>query len=242
MEEYELPDQPLYQAFKDEKKRDKILPKKIDEEEKMWRIKSLRVAVDEDTRILLLPLPESKRSKKLIDTRYQFVTYGDLYDKYQGKETELVESTAKEYKRMEDKTQEEIADDMRHKRRKQFQNMNTIRKYQFTFFFGALLFYVFAWKHIAPKPVLNSLVYHQAIDLLKKNKVVQNKVGEYFQVMGCSGKIYPLMKNIQFDLTVNGSKDQAKFRVKSEYKPKNSVWLIDDIYMLTKSESKTYKL
>jgi len=47
-------------------------------DEQMWRIKSLRVSVDEDTKILLLPLPKSKRTKELIDTRYSFKTYGDL--------------------------------------------------------------------------------------------------------------------------------------------------------------------
>ena len=40
----------------------------IPEDQKIWRIKSLRVQVDVDTRILLLPLPSAKRTKPVIDT------------------------------------------------------------------------------------------------------------------------------------------------------------------------------
>ena len=59
-----------------------MIKENISDDEKIWRIKSLRVAVDDDTRILLLPLPESKRTKKLIDTKYEITTFKDLYEKY----------------------------------------------------------------------------------------------------------------------------------------------------------------
>lgn len=37
--------------------------------------------IDTDTKILLLPLPESKRQVKIKDTKYSFETIGDVIDK-----------------------------------------------------------------------------------------------------------------------------------------------------------------
>jgi len=48
-------------------------------DEKIWRISSLTAQVDDDTRILLLPLPESKRSVKIAETSYFTSTYEDLF-------------------------------------------------------------------------------------------------------------------------------------------------------------------
>jgi hypothetical protein len=95
-------------------------PAKVEEllsqKEKIWRISSLTTFVDADTKILLLPLPESKRSVKIFDTKYTFNTYGDLLQKH---ETIKKELKAKEDKnlRFEDKTSEEISQDIRKKRR-----------------------------------------------------------------------------------------------------------------------------
>lgn len=44
----------------------------LPEKEKIWRISSLTTFVDSDTKILLLPLPESKRAVKIQDTNYTF--------------------------------------------------------------------------------------------------------------------------------------------------------------------------
>jgi hypothetical protein len=38
-----------------------LLQKKIEDNEKIWRISSLTSFIDFDTKILLLPMPESKR-------------------------------------------------------------------------------------------------------------------------------------------------------------------------------------
>ena len=242
LEEYDLPDTELYNIMKDESKRHDHSKKEISNEEKIWRIKSLRVSVDDDTRILLLPLPESKRSKRLIETRYTFQTYQDIIRKYERKQEELESAVDGEYKRFEDKTPEEVLEDIKHRRRKQFQQMNKIRKYQFMFFTGAFVFYFLVWRRFRPKPVLDSLVYHQAIEILKKSKNVEDKIGNYFQVMNWTGKIYPFFSKVSFDITLDGWKDQAKFRFKSEYKEKLGIWMIDEAYMLTKSDLKTVRM
>lgn len=228
--------------MKIEDKRHELSKKEISNEEKIWRIKSLRVSVDDDTRILLLPLPESKRSKKLIDTRYTYQTYQDIFRRYERKQEDLENSLNEEYKRFEDKTPEEIMEDIKHRRRKQFQQMNKVRKYQFMAFTGIFVFYFLIWKRFAPKPVMNSLVYHQALEILKKNPHVENRVGNYFQVVNWTGKIYPLLTKVSFDVTIDGWKDQAKFRFKSEFKDKLGIWMIDEAFMLTKSDLKTVKL
>lgn len=52
----------------------------LTEYDKIWRISSLTAFVDNDTKILLLPQPESKRKTKIIDTIYSLVKVGDLLD------------------------------------------------------------------------------------------------------------------------------------------------------------------
>ena len=52
----------------------------IDPAEKMWRISSLTASVDDETRILAVPLPESKRKVKVADTKYNAKTYTQLYN------------------------------------------------------------------------------------------------------------------------------------------------------------------
>jgi hypothetical protein len=242
LEEYDMPDFDTYLKFKNFDQFEDIKKKSISSEEKVWRIKKLRVAVDQDTRILLLPLPESKRDHKLIDTRYYLNTYNDLFERYASHENKLIKAEEGSYKRHEDKTSEEIEDDIRHKRRRQFQQMNKIRKYQFIGIFGCLFFYLVAWNRIKPKPVLGSLIYNQSLDIIKKSNFVKNKLGENFQVMSCHGRIYPLLTNVVFDLVIHGEKGQAKFRVNSNYQNEKSLWLVEDIFMLPRDDMKTYKL
>jgi len=50
-----------YSVFNDDLKT-KDEKENIDEEEQIWRISSLTASIDDDTKILVLPVPESKRS------------------------------------------------------------------------------------------------------------------------------------------------------------------------------------
>jgi len=50
----------------------------LEDDTKIWRISSLTAFVDEDTKINLFPVPESKRAKKIIDTKYNLSTINDL--------------------------------------------------------------------------------------------------------------------------------------------------------------------
>jgi len=73
--------------------------------------------IDTDTKILLLPLPESKREVKIKDTKYELKTPKDVLDKNEIIQTSLKsENKSVENKRFEDKTKEEIYDDMMKKR------------------------------------------------------------------------------------------------------------------------------
>jgi hypothetical protein len=51
---------------------------KLAPDSKIWRISSLTAAIDDDTKILILPQPESKRAVKIIDKTYTVETVGDL--------------------------------------------------------------------------------------------------------------------------------------------------------------------
>ena len=43
--------------------------------EKIWRISSLTAFIDDDTKILILPVAESRRQVKIQDTKYLFKVY-----------------------------------------------------------------------------------------------------------------------------------------------------------------------
>lgn len=70
----------LDRATQDKRKElDASLP--IPDDEKIWRISSLTTFVDDDTKILILPLPESKRKVRIQDTQYTERVYEDLFKK-----------------------------------------------------------------------------------------------------------------------------------------------------------------
>jgi hypothetical protein len=89
---------------------------KIQESEKIWRISSLSASVDDETKILVLPVQAAKRKVKIEETSYNFATYGDLFSKGDEaiKDLCIVEDAPKRY---EDKTEEEITQDMQRKRK-----------------------------------------------------------------------------------------------------------------------------
>ena len=90
---------------------------KLKNEDQIWRISSLTAYVDNDTKILLMPMPESKRQVKIKDTVYSFETVGDLIERRDAIEKSLVpEEDKTEHQRFEDKTEEEISKDMVKKR------------------------------------------------------------------------------------------------------------------------------
>ena len=53
----------------------------LSDDDKIWRISSLTAYVDDETKILLLPVPESKREIKIKDTSYAFSNIADLVSK-----------------------------------------------------------------------------------------------------------------------------------------------------------------
>lgn len=135
--------------------------KPLDKEERIWRISSLTTLVDDETKILVLPVPESRRATRIIDTRYSYSTYKDLIEKAESIEKELQTKKEEAVVRFEDKTQEERQNDMKKKRRQQLKQMTNIRTYQMGFMFFGIFFYMFVYrKFLAGKSVMNSVIYH----------------------------------------------------------------------------------
>ena len=100
--------------------KDTVLNKhrELEQNEKIWRISSLTAYVDDETKILLLPVAESKRNTKIMDTDYSMTKVGDLIESRDKAEQTIIGSTSEPTptKRFEDKTQEEINDDIMKKR------------------------------------------------------------------------------------------------------------------------------
>ena len=86
------------------------MKKKLEKQDKIWRISSLTASIDDDTKILILPLPESKRSIKIVDTKYDIETYEDLM-RVQEQALNTLKLEKEVVKRFADKTAEEINQD-----------------------------------------------------------------------------------------------------------------------------------
>ena len=82
------------------------------DDSKIWRISSLTAAVDADTKILLLPQPEAKRTKKFIDTSYNFKTVEDIF----AMKAEIEKSMSAKPERFDEKTGDEIKEESVKKR------------------------------------------------------------------------------------------------------------------------------
>ena len=90
----------------------------VKDSEKLWRISSLTASVDDETRILIVPVPESKRAVKVVDTRYEVQTYGDLVAVIQQVRKSLTATNrGGEAKRYEEKSEEEMQEEMNRKRK-----------------------------------------------------------------------------------------------------------------------------
>jgi hypothetical protein len=103
--------------------------KELRKDERIWRISSLTAQVDDDTRILVLPLPESKRPVKIADTAYKSRTYLDLFLRTKQMEEQLQLQSKSEPVRFEDKTEEEVAKEKRIRSRQRIEKMMRIRTY-----------------------------------------------------------------------------------------------------------------
>ena len=89
---------------------------KLNESDKIWRISSLTAFVDEETKILLLPQPESKREVKIKDTKYEFQKVGDLMERKAKIEKDLEPEEQQKDKTYEEMTSEELHKAMKKKR------------------------------------------------------------------------------------------------------------------------------
>lgn len=162
-----------------EKRKSADMSSPVEPKEKLWRISSLTTFVDADTKILLLPIPESKRKVKIQDTFYNVNNYGDLFSRNDDVSFELAEAEKKNT-RFEDKTSEEISADIRKKRRVQMQKLNQIRTWQFLGMGGLLFGYLFVYRRFfASKGVMNSAIYHQTLNFIKQNDRVVNTLGQH---------------------------------------------------------------
>lgn len=132
------------------------------------------------------------------------MTFGDLISRSENIESEL--SAPKKVTRFEDKTQEEVQEDIKRRRRVQYSKMVKFRTYQLGSMTVIAFLYIFVYrKMFAPKSVMNSAIYHQTINYLKGNDKIHNSLGKHIQVMNCNGKIYPIKNNVEFDLVIFGS-------------------------------------
>lgn len=115
--------------------------------------------------------------------------------------------------------------------------MNKMMKYrtrQMLFIAGAFGAYFLLWKRVAPKPVLNSVVYHQTLKYLNMNQTTKRVLGENPMIMNCKGSIWPLKSDVNFEITVFGE-EKAKFKVDSTLS--DNTWDVKRIDMITEDRA-----
>ena len=94
-----------------------------------------------------------------------------------------------------------------------------MRKWQFlAFTFGGVFYMLVYRRFLHPKSIMNSVLYHNAFNVVKQSSVVQKELGKDIIMMTCNGKIYPLLNNCHFDLVLFGSKQKGIANVHAEYK------------------------
>ena len=73
-------------------------------------------------------------------------------------------------KRFEDKTQEEIDQDMIRKRKQQFSRLVQYRTYQFGAIAFGMFMYLFVYRQfLHPKSIANSAIYNQAVAFINQS-------------------------------------------------------------------------
>ena len=207
---YTIPDRQTKASAQDE-------AQKLAKGDKIWRISSLTASIDDETKILILPQPESKRPVKIIDTTYTLDTYGDLVNAEKDAMDRL-QIEKEVVKRYADKTKEELDQEQQRKRKAQLNKLTKIRVYQMGFFASALFGYFYVYRRfLMPKKVYQSHSYVQACDYLTGHKMVQQMLGKDIHVMMCNGKQYPYRNDFDFELILFGTGQNAKAKIHVSY-------------------------
>ena len=116
--------------------------------------------------------------------------------------------------------------------------MMKVRKIQFLLFAFCGFGYFFIYRpYASPKAVMNSVLYHKALRLLKSNAQVQTLLGPQFHMMTCNGKYNPLSNHCSYYMVLFGAKDKAKVTVSAELEKESQNWNIKEIDLHTLEKS-----
>lgn len=85
-------------------------------------------------------------------------------------------------------------------------------------------------------PVMNSVIYNQAVSFARANKKVNRKIGAKFQVLNCNGKMYPYKRDVKFDVILFGTNANGKVKVTSHYDRPTQTWHMSKIDLVTRTE------
>jgi hypothetical protein len=64
--------------------------------------------------------------------------------------------------------------------------------------------------------VVGRSVFHDALSFIKENPAVQSKLGSDLVMMNCNGKIYPLLKNCNFEIMMFGNAGKGRVSIQAE--------------------------
>ena len=124
------------------------------------------------------------------------------------------------------------------KRQQRMNRMIQIRKYQFVGFTLAGFFYFFVFRiYLHPKPIYNSVLYHNTLKLIRNNSEVSRSLGSHLQIMNCNGKTWPLFNNCAFNVIVFGNEAKGRVDVKAEYSKEINGWKINHMDLITAEQS-----
>ena len=130
-----------------------------------------------------------------------------------------------------------MREEMNRKRKQQFGKLVKFRYYQIGAMMGGIFFYMIIYrKFLVGTPVMHSVTYNQALEFIKANKLVKNKIGTRFQVMNCNGSMHKWKNDVKFDIVLFGANSNGKVKVISFYDTAAKTWRMKKIDLYTRTE------
>lgn len=213
----------------------------IPQDSLLWKLDYLYVNVDRNFRIVLYPKPKTNEAPILpvINAEDSQATLDTFKPKRDRKTLEDItsENQLRKRKSIEDMngTEEEIEELRKFKLNEMNRKISYVRFYMFAVFAGlGMSAYVYVQKN-RRKNLMGSVLYHQAVEQIKRSAYVQTTLGKKFR-LGTQIRGAAIGEDAEFELDVIGDTKFGVFKVKGDYKKNKADWDVKDIELIIKDQ------
>lgn len=207
----------------------------------LWKLDYLYVNVDRNFRIVLYPKANTTEAPilpliKPEDSQASADKYKPNRDRKSLQDL-VTESLLRKRKSIEDMngTDEEIEELRKFKINEMNRKISYVRFYMFAVFAGlGMSAYVYVQKN-RRKNLMGSVLYHQAIEQIKRNHYVQTTLGKKFR-LGSQIRGAAIGEDAEFELDAFGDTKFGVFRVKGDYQKNKGDWDVKEIELVIKDQ------